>query len=240
MRKPPKGKVSESSGLWSLSVGERPHRVNLRERGAAGGAVSVDYSYRGRRWMKTLGFSVRDSRGWDTEAITAAERTAKDVSLGMELHAFRGHEDAVPLLHPDHDINAPEAKRARKAATERALREWENSGNRHCQVCGWTAPRVGRRRLPGLNVHHVVPVCIGGTDESFNLAIVCANCHAVAHAIWGLRAGPADHLAFKTEILLAYQGATTRPASAAREGARSLRRDRRKMRSALHREGAKP
>ena len=47
-----------------------------------------------------------------------------------------------------------------------------------CEVCGWVPP------VPSiLHCHHVIPVCRGGSDEPANLAILCPNDHALAHAV---------------------------------------------------------
>lgn len=42
-----------------------------------------------------------------------------------------------------------------------------------CVLCGWN--------LASLDLHHVIPVAKGGSDEHQNLVIVCPNCHRMAH-----------------------------------------------------------
>lgn len=32
-----------------------------------------------------------------------------------------------------------------------------------------------------LNVHHIIEVCNGGSDDLDNLLLLCPNCHAVEH-----------------------------------------------------------
>lgn len=56
-----------------------------------------------------------------------------------------------------------------------------------CVVCGWRAPalpaELSRTRSALLNVHHVVPVCCDGSDDRWNLAVLCPNHHALAHVV---------------------------------------------------------
>ncbi len=40
-----------------------------------------------------------------------------------------------------------------------------------CEVCGFACEFC-------LQVHHITPIAKGGTNESANLALLCANCHA--------------------------------------------------------------
>lgn len=67
-----------------------------------------------------------------------------------------------------------------------------------CQCCGWAAPKdvFGTNKL--LNIHHVKRVADGGTNEWRNLAVLCPNCHAIAHAIAGGRVKRIDQEEIKT------------------------------------------
>jgi hypothetical protein len=79
-------------------------------------------------------------------------------------------------------------KRSRKAdrskATQKARTEalWENRFR--CSACNWEPPALLRGVIAGgIAVHHVIPVACGGSDDPSNLLLLCANCHALAHAI---------------------------------------------------------
>lgn len=52
-----------------------------------------------------------------------------------------------------------------------------------CAVCGWSDPVPRERGQSAVAVHHVVPVCCGGSDDAENIALLCPNHHAVAHAV---------------------------------------------------------
>lgn len=55
-----------------------------------------------------------------------------------------------------------------------------------CAICGWSIPqwRPGYEKheyAGGCEVHHIVPISQGGTEESDNLILLCPNCHKMAH-----------------------------------------------------------
>lgn len=55
-----------------------------------------------------------------------------------------------------------------------------------CAVCGWQIPswRLGYKkavRQGGCEMHHIIPVSEGGTDDCSNLVLLCPNCHKMAH-----------------------------------------------------------
>ena len=57
-----------------------------------------------------------------------------------------------------------------------------------CEVCGWVpSGRWWKHPIDGLEMHHIVPVSAGGTDDLDNLIAICANCHRLAHRIWRLQ-----------------------------------------------------
>lgn len=43
-----------------------------------------------------------------------------------------------------------------------------------CERCGWA-------NFAGLQVHHKIQRCDGGTDEHENLELLCSNCHTEHH-----------------------------------------------------------
>jgi hypothetical protein len=59
-----------------------------------------------------------------------------------------------------------------------------------CEACDWSHPMPEASRV--LNVHHVVPIAAGGSNESSNLVLICPNCHATAHSLLGRGLSPAN------------------------------------------------
>ncbi|MFC1595593.1 HNH endonuclease [Gemmatimonadota bacterium] len=43
-----------------------------------------------------------------------------------------------------------------------------------CQECGLEEPDI-------MNVHHIIPISEGGTNNASNLIVLCPNCHTRAH-----------------------------------------------------------
>lgn len=52
--------------------------------------------------------------------------------------------------------------------------------NGHCQLCGQEAPFKTPDGIPYLEVHHLVPVSEGGSNDVGNLVALCPNCHRKA------------------------------------------------------------
>lgn len=50
--------------------------------------------------------------------------------------------------------------------------EIKRRDNGLCQIC----LRAGRSRM-GSEVDHIVPLCVGGSDEASNKELVCRECH---------------------------------------------------------------
>jgi hypothetical protein len=60
----------------------------------------------------------------------------------------------------------------------------------YCQLC-----MRARRSLPTgtvLDVHHIVEVQNGGTDDRANLLLLCNVCHRIVHLLRLYRSAPAD------------------------------------------------
>jgi len=45
-----------------------------------------------------------------------------------------------------------------------------------CEICSYNFKSI-------LQIHHIVPKSLGGSDELNNLIILCPNCHKIIHAI---------------------------------------------------------
>ena len=48
----------------------------------------------------------------------------------------------------------------------------------NCEHCGWTPPEA---KL--LHAHHIVALAVGGSDTLDNVAVLCPNCHSLAHYV---------------------------------------------------------
>ncbi len=49
--------------------------------------------------------------------------------------------------------------------------------NGHCELCHEPAPFQTEEGTPYLEVHHIVPLAMGGDPEPSNMVALCANCH---------------------------------------------------------------
>lgn len=50
-----------------------------------------------------------------------------------------------------------------------------------CEACDEPAPFITDKKFPFLEVHHILPLSKGGTDDIENAAAVCPNCHRRLH-----------------------------------------------------------
>ena len=48
-----------------------------------------------------------------------------------------------------------------------------------CEVCGYSFS-------PILQIHHIVPIALGGNNSKDNIACLCPNCHKEIHYIYSL------------------------------------------------------
>ncbi len=55
--------------------------------------------------------------------------------------------------------------------------------NGECAVCGFHAGRI-------LRLHHIHPVAKGGTNDNWNLILLCPNCHDSIHEMARRSRGP--------------------------------------------------
>jgi len=71
----------------------------------------------------------------------------------------------------------------RSKATNQRLRDEVQSNRNYllsifgaeCQICNFDVKEV-------LEIHHVLPLSVGGTNDYDNLAILCPTCHKIFHA----------------------------------------------------------
>lgn len=76
-------------------------------------------------------------------------------------------------------IVSPE-RRAAAVVAIREFRRWfiDRYGSLFCMLCVKGAD---------VEVHHIVPVSAGGSDDAANLVPVCAECHKIIHQLWPVR-----------------------------------------------------
>ena len=41
-----------------------------------------------------------------------------------------------------------------------------------------------------IEAHHIIPVCVGGSNEDENLVLLCKSCHVAVHRLFGDEAPP--------------------------------------------------
>lgn len=109
------------------------------------------------------------------------------------------------------------AAASRESAANRARRSVRKEGG-SCAVCGWRIdPRLsvrnGEERGSGVEIHHIVPVSAGGTDNPANLVPLCGNHHALAHILFPVIAGQYFGPHHHQEIVAALRSAEADPAA---------------------------
>lgn len=79
---------------------------------------------------------------------------------------------------PDNQASAPGTSHDDRATIPPAKRDEILSRDNHmCQNCGSDS----RQDETYLEVHHVVPSSLGGTNRGTNLLTLCRECHKAAH-----------------------------------------------------------
>ncbi len=134
LRPPHEGKVSKA-GLWSLSVGEKPYKVTVREDRKPGARILYDYTEHARRQQPPTGVeSVRDEEGqFVRTAIERAKELAADRSARLRLDRLREEVEpqrmtvaqAFDLYFRPERGGVPPSKSGRKLA-DASRRDWLN------------------------------------------------------------------------------------------------------------------
>lgn len=75
----------------------------------------------------------------------------------------------------------------RRSAAAAAIRVYrrqfiEQSGSLFCMQC----QRAGSETTT-IEIHHIIPVSAGGSDDDTNLVTLCSECHKVVHRLWPVR-----------------------------------------------------
>jgi len=67
-----------------------------------------------------------------------------------------------------------------------------------CEVCGYSFPDLMRplatHNRSSMAVHHIWHYSKGGPNDISNVAVLCPNCHALAHVIWPERSSESASL----------------------------------------------
>src|SRR5258708_3941447 len=63
------------------------------------------------------------------------------------------------------------AKEERRGISQTTREELLKKANFRCVMCGSSGP---------LELHHIVPISVGGTSDPSNLTVLCANCNRLA------------------------------------------------------------
>lgn len=95
------------------------------------------------------------------------------------LPASRPPEPAVPA-----GVQSPKFSTQVAVVIERdsAVRTWIlGSASGICELCMQPAPFLDSDGVPFLEVHHVVPLALGGPDTTTNAVALCPNCHRELH-----------------------------------------------------------
>ena len=79
-------------------------------------------------------------------------------------------------------VPKPRDGNTRRKANRKLLKKLDVSLRDFCQLCTRTSAALDRLK-PGLQleVHHVIEVQDGGTDEASNLWVLCSECHELVH-----------------------------------------------------------
>lgn len=68
---------------------------------------------------------------------------------------------------------APKIPKSIFDMSKRTISKILQRSNQSCMICGW--------KEASCDIHHIKPRKAGGTDDNFNLVIVCPNCHRKIH-----------------------------------------------------------
>lgn len=101
-------------------------------------------------------------------------RKGVSLSLAQKIHSILGKEINLTELQGMF-VPIRLQQFARDADKQRQLTLKRANGV--CQLCGSPAPFHDKDGNPFLEIHHITPLCDGGTDSADNLVALCPNCH---------------------------------------------------------------
>lgn len=93
-------------------------------------------------------------------------------------------------IHPDMDLDEiiahPSYKYAQTKKYDRmriVIRKTLKKANGICQLCNQYAPFLDDKNKPFLEVHHIIYLSRGGSDNEENTVALCPNCHRKVHIL---------------------------------------------------------
>ena len=66
-----------------------------------------------------------------------------------------------------------------KRKESKKIRKNKVNRDSRCEICGFDFYKV-------LQIHHVVPISLGGSNDNDNIICVCPNCHKMLHYAYGV------------------------------------------------------
>lgn len=101
-------------------------------------------------------------------------RKGVSLNLARKIHSLLGREVNLTELQGLF-VPVRHQRFARNFAMLRQFVVQRADGN--CQLCGYPAPFLDNEGNPYLEVHHIIPIQNGGTDNVDNMVALCPNCH---------------------------------------------------------------
>ena len=116
------------------------------------------------------------------------------VSCGQELAVVKvdhsKHYAQYQCINPDCGrkgkyagwVPKPKDDSTRRKSNKKLLKKCDESFRGFCHLCMRSSSVLGRLKPSlQLEVHHVVEVQDGGTDDKSNLWVLCSECHELVH-----------------------------------------------------------
>lgn len=126
--------------------------------------------------LRALGFRIQDKDGndlFDLEVAACLKMTRAERLAAIEKEAG---------TRPGHVL----AQVRRYFRSPCVVAERLRLSEGYCDECRKPSPFTRRNGLPGLEVHHVVPLAEEGADTVENTRALCPNCHSEIHDRLGL------------------------------------------------------
>jgi len=180
-------KYRNANGVYQKIMNIRTHDPEYSGRGLEHGAT-LDREI----WNRFAG--KLDKVEWLADEIRiCAEEVRSD---RKDLRHVMGHELDQAQEEDPVSVNEGEIeeklhkRRERKSLRKKKLRSC--SSPIVCEVCGFTGPTEALEVAP-LEVHHLLPIEEGERETRLeDLAVVCANCHRLLHAVMRAEKRPVD------------------------------------------------
>lgn len=129
-----------------------------------------------------LGVDHDDREGlqqiWEDRPESAREWASENAALGADGRDENGMEGVTGQEHPGwrggksiYDAVKKQLGSESWGSVRERIRE---RADHECEACGKPANEIGHRDL---DVHHIVPIMCGGTNQEWNLMALCPSCH---------------------------------------------------------------